>query len=319
MNAASLLAGLLTLAAEIPPPPPGVVDAEDFEAPALQALITEPRLRELSGLAASRRQPGVLFAHNDSGFPNEIFALSKDDGRLLASWRILGARNVDWEDMAIFELDGKSYLLIADFGDNAGRRDAVELYVVEEPEVPTEYTAGTLALAWTIRYRYPDGPQDAEAVAVDVARGELLVLNKRRVPATLYRLPLRPEATTEPVLAEALGQTRALPQPSRAEIEQDPSYGRYRSQPTSMDLSPDGRELAVLTYGHAWIYRRQAQQCWSEVIASTPERLGLPLLPQAEAIAFSGDGQRLWITSERLPAPVLRIDRRAPARHEAGD
>ncbi len=282
---------------------------EPFGAARLQGLVTDVRLPELSGLAKSRRHPDLLWAINDSSYPNELFAITSD-GEVRARFEVSGARNVDWEDLAIFELDQRWYLLIADFGDNGGVRDKVVLYVVPEPDLP-EHDEGVASVAWQIVYRYPDSPQDAESVAVDTETGEVLVLNKRRVPATLYSLPLQPEAGEDEVLvAKPLGQTVQLPQPGPEDIDADPRYGHFRSQPTAMDLSPDRLELIVLTYRWAWLYRRDhVDQPWGEVLSRPPLRVDIPLLPQGEAIAYSGDGRELWLSSERLPAPLLRLQR----------
>ena len=38
-----------------------------------------------------------------------------------------------------------------------------------------------------------------------------------------------------------------------------------------------------------------------------PRPLAFGWLAQAEALAFDRDGRSLWITSERLPAPLIQL------------
>src|SRR5690606_35887206 len=107
----------------------------------------------------------------------------------LATWRVEGAENTDWEDLAAFRFEGRDWLLVADTGDNGGLRRTLQLHVFEEP---ARVADGVLRPAWTIVFRWPDGPRDCEAVAVDPVRGEVLLVSKRRQPPELFALPLRP-------------------------------------------------------------------------------------------------------------------------------
>ena len=77
-------------AAQTPAPVPSVE---------YQALLTDERVDEISGLAASRQHPGVIWALNDSGDRAHVYALAPD-GEVLATLWLRGARNIDWEDLA---------------------------------------------------------------------------------------------------------------------------------------------------------------------------------------------------------------------------
>ena len=152
----------------------------------MAGLITNGDLNEVSGIAASRVHDDVLWAIEDSGNPARLYALSRR-GRILARYRVEGAKNIDWEDLASFDLDGRHYLLVADTGDNGGQRRDFVLHVFEEPKTLAN---GTLKPAWSIRARWADGPRDCEAVAVDAAAGKVLLLSKKRKPPELFALPL---------------------------------------------------------------------------------------------------------------------------------
>ena len=70
----------------------------------LSGVLIDSQLDEISGLAASRRHPGVLWMIDDGGNPERLFAVS-DDGERLATFRIEGVTKTDWEDIASFRVD----------------------------------------------------------------------------------------------------------------------------------------------------------------------------------------------------------------------
>ncbi len=269
----------------------------------LAGLVTAAAVDEISGLAASRQHPGILWVHNDSGNPAELYALD-ESAELRATLQIEGARNIDWEDLALFEDGGRHWLLIADTGDNGGLRHEAQLHFVAEPESIAD---GTSVAARTLRFSWPNGARDCEAMAVDVGERAIYLISKKRVPPELYRLPLDADSSAGPVVAERVGQLQHISQPSARDLARNPVYGRYRAQITAMDISRDGRQMAVLNYLQARIYARRQGESWTEAIARKPRDLPFPWTAQAEAIGFAADGRSLWLGSEILPAPLLQI------------
>jgi hypothetical protein len=269
-------------------------------------LLTDPELAEVSGLAASRAHPGVYWAHNDGDNSERLVAL-RADGSRVASVRVEGVRNIDWEDIDSFDLGGKHYLLVADTGDNGGIRKVLQLHVFEEPA--TLRDGATVKPAWSIEFRWPDGARDCEASAVDVASGQVLLVSKKRVPPELFAVPLRPPAGDAPVVAQAVGVLHGIAQPSTQDLKQNPVYGRYRSQISGADLSPNGRVLAILNYHSVYLYVRKPGQAWGEALkdGAAPDELALPWLPQAEGIAFAPNGSSLLVGGEQLPSPLIRF------------
>ncbi|GAB3735170.1 hypothetical protein GCM10028794_14350 [Silanimonas algicola] len=287
-----MLGSALPLSAAKPP--------RSTPAPAIGGVMADARLAETSGLGASRARPGALWVHNDSGHAAELHLMSAAGARM-ASITIDGTRNIDWEDLAAFDLDGKRYLLVADTGDNGGLRDVLDLVVIEEP---ADIRDGMrLSPAWTLRFRWPDGARDCEAVAVDAVAGEVLLVSKKRVPPELFRIALRPDGDSLQT-AQRIGRLGGIAQPSAAELAQNPVYGRYRSQVTAADLSPDGRTLAILNYQAVYLYRRDPGAHWSGALA-TPQRLDFAWMPQAEAMGYSLDGRQLWVAGEQRPSPLV--------------
>lgn len=282
------------------------VEAPPAEAK-FEALITDSRLGELSGFAASRRHPGVLWAHNDGGDRPALYAVSTH-GKLLAVVRIRGVSNVDWEDLALIERDGRSLLLIADTGDNGGLRRDLAIYAVEEPE---QIVDSRVSLAWKMPFQWPDGARDCEAMSVDPQTGEILLVSKKRVPPELFALPAHPQGRGTAV-ARYLGSFAGVEQPDDSDLARNPVYGRYRAQITGVDVRADGGELALLNYRRVMLYARAAGQSWAEAIAQAPRALEYPWLPQAEAIGYSPDGRYVYIGSERVPTPLLRVPVASP-------
>ena len=273
----------------------------------LAGLITSGELDEVSGLAASRAHEDVLWVIEDSGNRARLHALSRR-GDVLARYEVEDASNVDWEDMASFDLDGKHYLLVADTGDNGGRRKDFMLHVFEEPKALAN---GTLRPAWSIRGRWPDGPRDCEAVAVDAAAGQVLLVSKKRSPPDLFVLPLAKPTATNPRRgwreARRIGRLAHVPEASLDLKRNDPRMAKLFPQVTSADLSPDGRKLAVLTYGSVLFYRRSKGEEWGPAVARTPESYDVPLIPQPEALAWTAQGGGLYATGEFKPAPIFYL------------
>ncbi|TZF88508.1 hypothetical protein, partial [Cognatilysobacter lacus] len=152
----------------------------------VSGLMLDPQLRETSGLALSLRHRDILWMHDDGGNPPRLFAVSRDGDRV-ATFRVEGVPKTDWEDIAAFRMGGHDYVMLADTGDNGGLRRTLQLHAIEEPATLEN---ARLKPAWSIVFRWPDGPRDCEALAIDVRRGEVLLISKRRQPPELFRLAL---------------------------------------------------------------------------------------------------------------------------------
>jgi hypothetical protein len=274
--AVGVIAGVAGCAERSPHPlPPGAFEVQDRA------------LSEMSGLEASVRDPGVLWSINDSGSRPRLFRLGRrgeDLGRVTV--RGTAWLSNDWETLAMWREGGNDWLLLGDVGDNKQRRDHVNVYAVREP-APGDTEA---TVAWTLRFRYPDGPRDAEGITVDAASGSLLVLSKRETPQRLYRVPLSARGAAVPVVAEPVA---VMP--------------RLSAQATGLDITHDGRALVVLTYEAVYVWTREAGQDWAGALGSRAERRALPPMSKAEAMATGPEPGVVYVGSERLPAPLLPI------------
>ena len=278
--------------------PAATAEPIDYDRPRQLAVLAVPALSESSGLAASRRQDGVLWAHNDSGDRPRIYAIDLA-GKSLGTFDVRGALAVDWEDMASFEQAGRPMLLLADTGDNLLHRRRYWLYLLQEPLARPGLRGGTAEAGMSIEFSYEDGPQNCEAVAVDVPGRTIYLLTKvTRGSSRVYALPL-PEAPPDAPMRLKAVATLPL------------------KMITALDISPDGRRAVVLTYFTAHQYVRQDGQTWADVFARPGRPIGVPFRRQGETICFGRDGRTLYLTSEQGPSPLWEVAPKAAASRPA--
>ncbi len=299
---ASAILGILLL--------PFVFAAEAPLAGPIEAGHLQSPTKEISGLAASRQSPGLLWTHNDSGGQPVLYAVS-EDGAKRGALRISGVKNEDWEDLAACKLDGKSWLVIGDVGDNDAKRSHVVIHVVEEPKRDQFLSAGELSAkpAFSLAIKYEDGARDCESIAVDEAERAIYLLSKRDAVPRLYRVPLVPAGNRTPLIARFVGTVPHIPPPTAAEKKVKGHLGRRRAEVCAMDFAADGSAAVVLTYGAVLYFPRRAGESWADALRHEPALLGAHHLPQAEAACFTPDGRHLYVASETTPN-LLRYDRR---------
>jgi hypothetical protein len=296
----SVALGSLLLSACAQPPP--------YDPPQ-RAGSLPAEVKESSGLAASRRDPRMLWTHNDSGGQPVLYALDPNGARR-GDLRLSGVRNIDWEDLASFSLDGRAYLLVADTGDNGNHRTDCALYIVAEPDPadlsPVHETPATIA--WKIPVRYLDGPRDVESVAVDARAGVVYLLAKRTTPHGLYTLPLRIPADGVVPAAMPVAQmpNTLFPQPNASQAMMPIPTGRYRAQPTGMDFAADGSAAVVVSYGDVLLFPRKDSEPWKTTLLRPPVVLAHHGLKQAEGIAFGADNRTIYVTSEGAGTGIIR-------------
>jgi len=191
-------------------------------------VVTIPGLQEASGIAVSRRVPGRLWTHNDSGQP-VLFALDVK-GRVTGQLRLSGAAIRDWEAIAVGPCPTGSCIYVGDIGDNGARRKFITIYRVPEPAG----AEASVAASDVFHATYPDGAHDAETLLITPA-GDLLIVTKGDTGAVaLYRFPpeLRSGATHQ---LERVGTPRA------------PGKVGERERVTDGAVSADGRWVVLRT------------------------------------------------------------------------
>ena len=290
----------LLLAGCGPAEPPGASRRTGPEFTMTGKLESE-KIDEASGLQAGR--DGVFFLHNDDG--TYLYAIDQS-GRDLGRMNVKEAGDKDWEDMTRVIGDDGPLLVIGDTGDNLQVRKKVSLYFVREP-MPGEFNTD-LELAHKVDVRYPDGPHDVESLAYDSSSDMLLLLSKRDQPPRLYGVPLDLALWEDKVEAVLLAEVPVFRPPTQKDMLLNPGRGMWISQPTGMDISADGGTAAVITYRSLYVFKRENGETWPEAFQRTPvEYLGPPGSYE-EAVCFGHDPGSIFITTERRPAPIYRLD-----------
>lgn len=278
-----------------------------FEGPVAQGVLEHDPIHEASGIVASRRNPDVLWTHNDSGDGPRLYALTTR-GEHLGVYTIEGAQARDWEDLALGPgpEPGRDYLYVGDIGDNEAQHDLKYVYRVPEPVVEARQTAldTTLTGVATITFRYPDGRFDAETLLLDPLTKDLYVVTKRSTRARVYRLAYPPSTTDvnemEPVAHLTLAQV-----PNASSAGQGAVAG---------DIAPSGLEVLIKTYVAVYYWSRASEA--ASLFANPSRTLPYQTEPQGEAIGWAADGNGYFTLSEEarsIPATLYFYPRRPGA------
>lgn len=266
--------------------------------PVQLATLEDRRIKESSGLVASRRSPGLFWTHNDSGDGPFVYAFDRK-GRSRGTWHVEGASARDWEDMAAGPgpVPGQSYLYTGDIGDNGREREFIVVYRFPEPEVSATQAAPTEARptqpAEAIRLKYPDGAHNAEALVVHPTTGDIYIITKANAEAGVYKLaaPFDPKAVNTMVKIATL---------------RGPDF--FGTLITGADISPDGRRVALCDYAQGYELSLPASAAgFDEVWRQTPLAVSLGARLQGESVAYRLDGAALLATSENTPTPLFEV------------
>jgi hypothetical protein len=259
--------------------------------------VSDPRLTEVSGMVASRRDPGVLFVHNDSGEAvARYFALSTE-GVLRAEIVVDGAPSFDIEDAALEHRDGREWIYLGDVGDNAARdggapRDRIEVIRAEIPALPSASETLHVGVFERFAFTYPDAPHDCEALVFDHRTGDLYLLSKvNEGPHAVYRA----------AAPHVDGSARVL------EHVVDLLPGRSLADSITAADGDEAGRFVVRTYRRTWLFEASegdAAARWSV----TPIELPPISEFQGEAIAFSADGSSVFSMAEGEGETIHALD-----------
>ena len=279
----------------------GELDCFEYGTPEAVGTVENAELLEISGIAASRAQPGVFYVHNDSGDVARFFALT-EGGQTLGEYALPAATAIDWEDVAIGPGPGGiQHLFLGDIGDNAARvgsgtpRAEVYVYRVPEPVVslaqsPVQQTVSFERLTLI----YPDAPHDAETLMVDPLASELVIVTKENDGnSAIFRAPAD-AATDTPITLEPLGN-----------VQLGTAQTPGNTLATSGDIAPSGNAIVIRTYNSVLLWARPAGIGVGEVLAVPPHVLTPPAELQGEAIAFAADGLGWYTVAEGSAATIF--------------
>ena len=240
-----------------------------------EVQLRDPRISESSGLALSRAHPHTIWTVNDSGDTARVFAVDTRTGETTGV-HTFGAPVRDVEALAV---TAQGRMLVADIGDNAGSRDTVRVYSFQEPALGD--TSGG-SDSWELSY--PDGPHDAEALAVHPVSGRIhLVTKATDGSAGIYALPATP---------------------SRRGVNRLTRVAAAPALVTDAVYLDDGSALAVRSY--------TTLQLIDPATWRATARQALPSQPQGETLALAPGRQDLLVGSEGVGARLYRISVPAP-------
>ncbi|MBB6460439.1 T9SS type A sorting domain-containing protein [Flammeovirga kamogawensis] len=268
----------------------------NYKTPTTLGTISDPLINEASGLAISYSTNDAFWLHNDSGDGPNLWLINKS-GDVLNHGIVKqkngnNASSRDWEDIASFEKDGKSYLIIGNFGDNPVNKTEYYLYILEEPEYNAQSTNdNAYEILKTITYQYENGSQNCESIGVDVENEQIILVSKSSVGGNkiVYELPLSVTSDDITTTAKIIGQF--------------PMDGT-----TAMDISNDGQHAIVLTYKDAYEFTRYEGATWEDAFKRAPRQITMPVRNGGEAIAYGKNAIDLYLVREGKSSPVWLVE-----------
>lgn len=256
--------------------PPSSASAAGAEGPPASSFtIADPRIKESSGLAASRMHPGVYWTHNDSDDGPYVYAVDSATGRTVARITLTGIGRP--RDVEAVSLGPDGQLYVGDIGDNRdGTWDHVWIYRFPEPKQLGDVTAK--AAQFTVRYA--DGPRNAEALMVHPVTGRVYIASKNETTGGLYEGPERLSGSGPNV------------------------FRRVADVPWVTDgaFSPDGGRLTLRGYFTARTYDWREGRPQGE-----GERVDAPWQGQAESVTYAADGSALMFGAEGESSRVVAV------------
>ena len=236
----------------------------------LVARISDPRIKESSGVVSSRRYADVFWTHNDGGGPKKqvLYAIDRQ-GNTRASFPVIGVTLHDWEDLAI---DDAGHLYIGDIGNNDAKRDTLAVYEIDEPNPQAGTGSISPKRVWNLRF--PGAPFDCESLFVWKNNGCVVskVFNNSR--AQIFRFPLKD--TNRPLMLELVATMK------------------IESPVTGADISADGTLLGLVAKDGAYVFRIDGDV--TRVSNADPHHTDLKN-EHIEGCCFVPEG--LLVTSER--------------------
>lgn len=280
---ASLAAAVALFGATLAAPASGA--APEVTPGKKRCTVTEPRLRELSGLLATKDGYVVINDGTDIEDRKRVFFLDTRC-RLVKEVRYSGNGPLDTEDLALSP-DGET-IWIADTGDNvtsAQRRERVAVWSmpVDGSQRPVLH-----------RLSYPENkPRDAEALLIGDDNKPLIITKVASGKAEIFTPSeaLR-SGDTDPVPMTKVGEI-SLPKTSTPNLLN--TIGRVAI--TGAARSPDGSRVVLRTYADAFEYDVSGGNVVEALTRGTPRVTPLAD-PFGEAISYTPDGKTFLTVSD---------------------
>lgn len=246
---------------------------------------------EASGIAASARNPGLLYVLDDGPGTTSLLVVRTRDGKIRGELEIAGLDGVDTEDLAVgpcAAVLADPCIYIGDIGDNLRARDTISVIRAVEPDLsgalPDERVPAEAATL-----RYPDRPHDGEALMV-AEDASLVIVTKdpgrrKRGAARLYT------AASFDTTTLSRGRRLRLPSPGLPF-----AAAVVGNVVTSADSVP-GR-VVVRTYDALYEFLADESASLREFPSWESREIAAPAEGQGEAVTYGPDGCSLFTVGE---------------------
>lgn len=237
-------------------------------------------LKEVSGIACSEVNAGLMWVQNDSGNDPAIYLINKDMDIVLTC-RLDGVQNRDWEDITVGPGPeaGKSYVYVGDIGDNKASHTVKFIYRFEEPVYKPGKSEVSVSAIEKITFRLSDAMKDTESLLIDHKTKNLYVISKREEPVTVYEIKY-PFSLDDTLTGKKI---MTLPY---AEI-------------VSGDVDARTGDILVKNYDKVFYWRNAHNENVASLLKRQPVEVEYEREVQGEAITWAADGSGFYTVSEQ--------------------
>lgn len=245
--------------------------------------IDDPRVDESSDLARSGTHDDVWWTSNDSGDSARIFAIDKT-GQVLAEVTYDGQAR----DVEAIGIGTNKRIYVGDIGDNLSNQDTITVYSLPEPEQLQDQRVKARAY----KFKYPDGPHNAEALLVNPQTNRLYIVTKEAPKGGIYAAPTPDEM-------------------SRTEVNDLTKLGTAPGIITDGTFTPDGRRVLLRSVNSLTVWSWPAMK----QLATAP----LPLQIVGESLAMGPNDDTVYFGSEGKNSAVYQMAIPAATKAQPGD
>ncbi len=229
-------------------------------------------INENSGLARAW-QDGFYWTHNDSGGNTELYMIN-EKGKIFDTLFVNDSKNIDWEDLT---KDDKGNVYVGDFGNNSQSRK--DLCIYKHRNGKTE----KITFHYADQDYFPAKQKVFDCEAFFWHDGKLYLFSKdwsKNHQTQLYILP------------DQAGDYMLMPEQSIF----------IKSPVTAADISPNGKEFALLSYGKIFVFEISG----GKIDFSKPKSCIKIGRNQAEALAYTNDTDFIITNEQRKVFLVKR-------------
>lgn len=232
---------------------------------------------EASGLDISFSNEGALWTHNDHGNREYIFLIDGNSGEKLQTYFLRNVQNIDWEDISTHydSLSGKSFIYLADIGNNQATRSSFRIYRFEEPVWEKGTTQDTLEVFTIVdiwQFEYPGAAAlNAECMFYDELGQRMIIVSQEAEQSRVFALPLN---------GSEVNYLGKLP------------FGGV----TAGDLNAKRTKLALKTFDNILLWDVLHEEPLEAALQRLPRRL--PYQPEPQGEAFCWQHEHYFTLSE---------------------